>query len=91
MGNAIRAGKRSSSRERGEEPRPEGVRVLVVAKKSRNGDGSQGGQEGGSVKETSRQERPPPVAGVEPEPPQGGEIRAPDGRGWKPACGRHAC
>jgi RNA-directed DNA polymerase len=28
------------------------------------------------VKETSRQERPPPVAGAEPEPPQGGEIRA---------------
>jgi hypothetical protein len=28
------------------------------------------------VKETSRQETPPPVAWVEPEPPQGGEIRA---------------
>jgi len=28
------------------------------------------------VKETSRQETPPPVAGREPEPPQGGEIRA---------------
>jgi RNA-directed DNA polymerase len=28
------------------------------------------------VKETSRQETPPPVAGAEPEPPQGGEIRA---------------
>ena len=28
------------------------------------------------MKETSRQERPPPVAGREPEPPQGGEIRA---------------
>ena len=28
------------------------------------------------MKETSRQETPPPVAGVEPEPPQGGEIRA---------------
>lgn len=27
-------------RERGEEPRPEGVRVLVVAKKSHNGDGA---------------------------------------------------
>jgi hypothetical protein len=29
-------------RRRGEEPRPEGVRVLVVAKKSRNGDGAKG-------------------------------------------------
>ena len=29
-------------RERGEEPRPEGVRVLIVAKKSRNGDGAKG-------------------------------------------------
>jgi hypothetical protein len=29
-------------RERGEEPRPEGVRVLVVARKSRNGDGVKG-------------------------------------------------
>ena len=28
------------------------------------------------MKETSRQERPPPEAGREPEPPQGGEIRA---------------
>lgn len=28
------------------------------------------------MKETSRQETPPPVAGAEPEPPQGGEIRA---------------
>jgi RNA-directed DNA polymerase len=28
------------------------------------------------VKETGRQERPPPVAGGEPEPPQGGDIRA---------------
>jgi RNA-directed DNA polymerase len=28
------------------------------------------------VKETSRQQRPSPVAGREPEPPQGGEIRA---------------
>jgi hypothetical protein len=27
---------------RPEEPRPEGVRVLVVAKKSRNGDGAKG-------------------------------------------------
>ena len=29
-------------RRRGEEPRSEGVRVLVVAKKSRNGDGAKG-------------------------------------------------
>ena len=28
------------------------------------------------MKETGRQERPPPVAGGEPEPPQGGDIRA---------------
>jgi hypothetical protein len=29
-------------RDWGEEPRSEGVRVLVVAKKSRNGDGAKG-------------------------------------------------
>ena len=28
------------------------------------------------MKETGRQETPPPVAGGEPEPPQGGDIRA---------------
>ena len=59
-----------------EEPRSEGVRVLGGAKKSRNGDGSQGGQEGGSVKETSRQETPLAVVGREPEAPQDAEIRA---------------
>jgi hypothetical protein len=33
------------------------------------------------VKDTSRQETPPPMAGREPEPPQGGEIPRPMGLG----------
>ena len=42
MGNAIWEGKRSSWLQVAQEPHPEGVRVLVVAKKSRNGDGAKG-------------------------------------------------
>lgn len=50
-----------------------GVRASIVAKKSRNGDGAKGTQEGGYVTDRKTEEKP---AGVPETAKQAGEIRA---------------